>query len=982
MNGIINDPANDLLDEDNDVAAGGDVDYRDDLVIDAVDDTATTDEDVPVVIDIFDNDNDIPTTGTLVTTQPANGTVVITDPNNTPNDPSDDVVTYTPDPDFNGIDTFNYTICNANSICDTATVTVTVNEVDDLPLAVDDTATVAEDSGVTSIDVTNNDDFGGDGPSIGTITLPSATSANGGTLTVNDNGTPNDPTDDEVNYTPALNFSGTDTFDYTITDADGDTSTATVTVTVNEVDDLPLAVDDTATVAEDSGVTSIDVTNNDDFGGDGPSIGTITLPSATSANGGTLTVNDNGTPNDPTDDEVNYTPALNFNGTDTFDYTITDADGDTSTATVTVTVTGVNDLPVAISDSITITENSGAVIIDVTNNDNFGGDGPNNGTILLPVATSVNGGSLTVNNGGTPNDPTDDTVTYTPAADFNGIDTFQYTITDSNGDTSTTTVTVVVQRDTDADGIPDSVDIDDDNDGIIDTVEEPNTDYEINFNANAQGWRTDTRDGGGLGFDNSDSSPVHSTASIVRDCPFQVGPGSGAVIPSSPSGSNFILDTDFRGNETFFQNPSDLNQNLSATLNGTLSFYHINGRLDGLPSTQGATPTMNISLRGAGTTITTTINATGFNNGVWRLITLNLNDANWSGSAADLANVLADLDRIRIQTEFILDAVDGCENREYFGLDDIKFSGNGLDSDLDGIRDSLDLDADNDGIPDNIEGQSTLGYITPSGDDTDNDGLDDAYDATPNGNPNGAGSLGVTPVNTDSANDAIPDYLDLDSDNDGLFDIVESGDNLPDNNNDGRTDDPVGENGLDDNIDSPGNEDNYTDVNGIINNPSNDLDDLDNDVNNGGDVDYRDAENFTVDMPTQTVLENNVFTSISPTLDNAPIGTITYTLTGIDANRFTIDPNTGVVSMVARDFENPVDDNANNFYNLIITATSSAGGSASDPFTVVVNNECEDVDVVMNKLRAIDPIGDAQGNTGTLQVEVTDAAGDQEPMYK
>ena len=76
----------------------------------------------------------------------------------------------------------------------------------------------------------------------------------------------------------------------------------------------------------------------DTFGGDGPNTGAISLPSGTTANGGTVTVDDNGTPNDPTDDTVIYTPALDFNGTDTFDYTITDADGDTSTATVTITV--------------------------------------------------------------------------------------------------------------------------------------------------------------------------------------------------------------------------------------------------------------------------------------------------------------------------------------------------------------------------------------------------------------------------------------------------------------------------------------------------------------------------------------------------------------------------------------------------------------------------------------------------------------------
>jgi len=80
--------------------------------------------------------------------------------------------------------------------------------------------------------------------------------------------------------------------------------------------------------------------------------------------------------------------------------------------------------------------------------------------------------------------------------------------------------------------------------------------------------------------------------------------------------------------------------------------------------------------------------------------------------------------------------------------------------------------------------------------------------------------------------------------------------------------------------------------------------------------------------------------------------------------------------MVPRDFEDPDDANTNNFYNLVITATSSLGGSASDPFTVIVNNVCEDVDVVANKLRATDPIGVASSSdNATLELEVTDASG-------
>lgn len=106
--------------------------------------------------------------------------------------------------------------------------------------------------------------------------------------------------------------------------------------------------------------------------------------------------------------------------------------------------------------------------------------------------------------------------------------------------------------------------------------------------------------------------------------------------------------------------------------------------------------------------------------------------------------------------------------------------GGSVDSDGDGIANSLDLDSDNDGIPDNIEAQATASYIAPSGNDTDGDGLDDAYE--------GAGNAGLTPVNTDGVDN--PDYLDLDSDNAQGNDTVEAGLTLDgvDTDNDGLDD--------------------------------------------------------------------------------------------------------------------------------------------------------------------------------------------------
>ena len=140
-----------------------------------------------------------------------------------------------------------------------------------------------------------------------------------------------------------------------------------------------------------------------------------------------------------------------------------------------------------------------------------------------------------------------------------------------------------------------------------------------------------------------------------------------------------------------------------------------------------------------------------------------------------------------------------------------------------GNADYLDIDADDDGIPDNVEAQTTLGYVTPTGNVGDN-GVDSAYENVDTYTP-----TGITITNTDVTDE--PDYRDTDSDNDGTTDINENGEGntLSGSDTDG--------DGLDNNFDA----DNVNyDVNDNINTPSTDLPDVDTDVNSGGDVDYRD----------------------------------------------------------------------------------------------------------------------------------------------
>ena len=192
-----------------------------------VNDIVTVDEDTSVVIAMLDNDSNLPTSGTLTTSSPSNGTLTV-NTNGTANDPSDDLITYTPYPDYNGADTFTYTICNSMGGCSTASVVIDVLPIVD---TIDDFVATTINQAIGINWALNDNDL----PTVGTL---NTTAPIHGRIVIDDNGTPNNPSDDQVTYTPNMDFIGTDTFDYTACDTFGNCSTATITIVVADRIDL------------------------------------------------------------------------------------------------------------------------------------------------------------------------------------------------------------------------------------------------------------------------------------------------------------------------------------------------------------------------------------------------------------------------------------------------------------------------------------------------------------------------------------------------------------------------------------------------------------------------------------------------------------------------------------------------------------------------------------------------------------------------
>ncbi|HCE2463711.1 TPA: tandem-95 repeat protein, partial [Vibrio parahaemolyticus] len=373
------------------------VDFTVTPVADIVADKATVVEDTPTIIKVLGNDTfegDNKVVSLDAENGPKNGTVIVN---------NDGTVTYTPDDNYVGKDTFTY-IVTSGGVSESTTVTVNVTPVNDAPVAKDDIATTQEDTAVT-IDVLSNDtDVDGDKLSIQSATVPEAQ----GRVEI---------VDGKLVFTPAENFNGHAEITYTVTDG-ALTDQATVKVTVNAVNDTPVVESNIAdqALAEDFTPYTIDL--NTAFSDVDNVDGELTFSVSGNSNIQVAIVNGIAT----------ITPTADWNGSETLTFTATDPSGESVSQTVNFTVAPVVDIE---ADSTNVVEDT-PTIINVLGNDTFEGKDK---VVSLDAENGPKNGTVIVNNDGT--------VTYTPDDNYVGKDTFTYVVT-SGGVSESTTVTVNV----------------------------------------------------------------------------------------------------------------------------------------------------------------------------------------------------------------------------------------------------------------------------------------------------------------------------------------------------------------------------------------------------------------------------------------------------------------------------------------------------------------------------------------------------------
>lgn len=405
--------------------------------------------------------------------------------------------------------------------------------------------------------------------------------------------------------------------------------------------------------------------------------------------------------------------------------------------------------PTAVNDATSTTQGK-TVNLNVTTNDSDTDGTINSATVDLDPVTEGIQTSFVVSGQGTYTVNSSGVVTFTPVSGFYGISVIEYTVNDNEGSASNNaTITITVNKDTDLDGIPDIDDWDDDNDGILDGVENANcnTYSSVVWVHNEQNGQTDAAT-----FDPAESSNYFTN---VSDMSFGAGLDETTdnyaytYLLRGATSSNFI---DAKAGNDYAQVV------ITPAINITLTAIYFGFYTSDVSYPEYKCGNFKMAIEYS--------TSPAFTSPVLILKDLQIGDMSLNYQM--FYNSFPDISMLSGTSYYFRIYFYDEQNTDPLNrvrLDDVYFQVHnisGCDMDGDGIMNSVDIDSDNDGIPDNIEAQATGSYTAPTG-TYDAHGVDVAY-----------GTSGVWPVNTDGTDNQ--DYLDLDSDNDGIADSIEGWD--------------------------------------------------------------------------------------------------------------------------------------------------------------------------------------------------------------
>ena len=406
-------------------------------------DNGSTNEDIPITLsNVTSNDTDAdgtvdPATVDLDPLTAGQQTTFINAEGTWSVNASGDV-TYSPALNFNGVAIRNYTVNdNAGATSGFTSISITVNPVNDEPIANNDSGTTTEDTPVTLPNITS-DDTDADG-TVDASTVDLDPSTGGKQTTFSDaQGTWNVNASGDVTYTPSLNFNGSTSRSYTVNDNSGTPSNvATINISVTPVNDVPIANNENGSTPENIPLSLPNITANDSDIDGTIDVATVDLDPQTAGKQSSFT-DAQGTWNVNASGNLSFTPASNYNGIATRTYTVNDNSGATSNiATISITVTPVNNPPVANNDSGATNEDTPVVLPNITSNDTDVDGTVDVATVDLDPITA--GKQINFANAqGTWGVNASGDLSFTPAANFNGITSRTYTVNDNTGAVSNT----------------------------------------------------------------------------------------------------------------------------------------------------------------------------------------------------------------------------------------------------------------------------------------------------------------------------------------------------------------------------------------------------------------------------------------------------------------------------------------------------------------------------------------------------------------